>query len=81
MCAHGMDPKLGWSLGGLFFQSLLHFCLYISFRQEQLWVKNFEDEWVAPASTEGRVYLLEVVSSSSISPLLGTLPNVISIKS
>jgi hypothetical protein len=66
-------PITGWP----FFQSLLHFCPCISFRQEWFWVKNSEDGWLVPASTEGPVYLLRVVSSGSISPLLGILAKVI----
>jgi hypothetical protein len=31
-----------------FLQDLLHFYPCISFRQQQFWVKNFEDGWVAP---------------------------------
>ena len=56
--------------------SSLHFL-----QKRTIWIKIFEDGWVAPASTGGHVYLLEVALSSSISPLLGTLANVIPIES
>ena len=49
----------------------LHFCSCSSFRQEQFWIKNSKSWWVAPSCTGGPVYLLEVVSSGSISPLFG----------
>jgi hypothetical protein len=63
----------GWP----FLESLLHFCPCISFRQEQFWVKFFEvGEWPHP-STGGHAYLLEVVSSGSISPLMSSLTKVI----
>ena len=68
---HGMDPKLGLSLvtGCPFFQSLLHFCPCISFRQEQFWVKIFEDGWLGPSlnwgpclSTGGDLFLFHVLT-------------------
>ena len=57
----------------------LHFL--ICSRQEQFWVKNFEDGWVPPASTQGHVYLLKVVSSGFLSLLLDISANVIPIES
>lgn len=54
----------GWP----FLFSMFCCCPCISFRQEQFGVKNFED---AHASTGDPVYLLKVVSSDFISPLLG----------
>jgi hypothetical protein len=66
--AGGMDPNVGQSLP--FLQSLLHFSSQHSFRHEQLWVKEFEmGGWHHP-STVGCAYLLEVVSTGSISPSL-----------
>jgi hypothetical protein len=53
------------------------FCLCSSFRQEHLWVKNLEmGEW-SQSSTRGHTYLLEVVSTGSISPLLCVSAKVI----
>ena len=47
------------------------------FRQKWFWVKSFDmDGWPNP-STGARAYLLEVVSTGSISPLLDILANVI----
>ena len=52
-----------------FLQSLLQFCPCISFRQEQSWDKILR--WVdCQILNSGHVYLLEVVSSGSISTLL-----------
>jgi hypothetical protein len=48
----------------------------VSFGQEQFWVKNFEiGGWPHP-STGGCAYLLKVISTGSLSPLLGILANV-----
>jgi hypothetical protein len=53
----------------------------VTFRQEQFWVKDFEMcEWPHPSSG-GHMSLLEVISSCSISSLLGILANVIFIGS
>jgi hypothetical protein len=74
-----MNPKLGQSLDGdpKLVQSLLHFCLCIFFSQKQFWVKIFEmGEW-HHSSTVGHVYLLDEVSSGSISSLLGISAKVI----
>jgi hypothetical protein len=58
--------------------SVPFFCFYLSFGQEHFWVKNFEMcGWPHP-STGGHAYLLKVVSTGSISPLLGILAKVIS---
>jgi hypothetical protein len=46
------------------------FCPCISFRQEQFWVKISEMGRYPHPSTSCCVYLLEVVSIGSISPLL-----------
>jgi len=64
-----------------FFQSPLHFCPCISFRQKQFWIKKFEEGGWSLASSGGHVYLLDVVSSSSISPLLGISDNTIAVES
>ena len=62
LSAEGMEPKVGWSLGGLSFSLHFIFGPCISFRQEQVWIKDFEvGEWLHP-STGGHAYLLEVVS-------------------
>jgi hypothetical protein len=61
---------LSWASLWIASQAQVHFCTWISFKQEWFWVKIFEEQWVAPASTGHHVYLLEVVSSSSISTLL-----------
>jgi hypothetical protein len=76
------DGSLGGTVSGWPFpQPRLHFYPCISFRQEQFLVKNFEmGDWPHP-STVGHVYLLEVVSSRSISLMLGISVNVIPIGS
>ena len=77
----GLDPKALQSLDDLSFSLCFTRCPFISFRQEQFWVKNFEmGGWPHP-STGGCDYLLEVVSTGSIFPLLGILANVIPIGS
>ena len=65
-----MDPKLGLPQDGLSFSlcSIFHPC--IPFKQEQFWVKNVEGGLVTQSLHWSPVYLLEVVSSGSISPLL-----------
>jgi hypothetical protein len=65
-------PVSGWP----FLQSLLHF-----FRQVKLWIKNFEDGWVALCLKWGLVYLLKLVYYGSIFPLWGISSKVISIGS
>ena len=74
-----MDPNLGRSLDGFPSVSAPFFCPCVSFRQEQFWVKIFEIGGWPHSSTGGHVYLLEVVSSNSISQLLDILSNVIPI--
>ena len=69
--------QVGSVTGWPFLQSLLHFCPCISFRQEQLWVKNYEMGGWPHISNGSHVYLLEVVSSISLSPLLGISDKVI----
>ena len=51
----------------LLLQFLLHFCPYSSFGHKHFWVKNFEMGGWPHLSTEGCAYLLEVVSTGSIS--------------
>lgn len=41
--------QVGLVIGQPFLQSLLHFCLCISFRQEPFWVKMFEGRLVPPS--------------------------------
>jgi hypothetical protein len=55
----------------------LSFSLCVSFREEQYWFKIFEMSGKLNPSTGGRAYLLEVVSTGSISPLLDIFANVI----
>jgi hypothetical protein len=63
--------SMGWLVPGQpFLQSLLHFCPWISFRHEQFSSKTLMVGWWPHSSTGGPVYVLEVVSSGSISPLL-----------
>jgi hypothetical protein len=57
------------------------FCPCLSFGQGYFWVKNFEIHWWHHPSTEGYAYLLEVVSTGSLSPLLGMSAKVITIGS
>ena len=53
-----------------FLQSLPHFCPCSSFGQGHFWVKNLEiSGWPHPL-TGGRAYLLEAVSTGSVSPSL-----------
>ena len=52
----------------------LHLFIYLFiylFIPEQFWVKNLKVGWCPYPSTGGPVYLLDVVSSGSISSLLG----------
>ena len=81
MLVHGMDPKLGQSLDGLFFSLCSNFVSAFPLDR-----KNSGSEILLMgrwphASTRGHVYLLEVVSSGSISPLLGISAKVIPIGS
>ena len=70
-----IDPQMGQSQVGPSFSLCSIFCPCSSFGQEHFWVINFEmGEWPHP-STGGHAYLLEVVSTGSISPLLGILAN------
>ena len=76
-----MYPKVWQSLVGLSFSLCFIFCPHVSFSQEQFWVKNFEvGRWPHP-STWGHAYLLKVVSSGFISPLLDISANVIPVGS
>ena len=47
-CLNIEQIQVGPDIGLPFLQDLLHFYPCISFRQQQFWVKNFEDGWVAP---------------------------------
>jgi hypothetical protein len=76
----GWISRWGGLWDGLSFSLCSNFCPCVSFRQEQFWIKDFErGEWPHP-STGGHVYLLEVVFTVSISPLLGILAKAIPIK-
>jgi hypothetical protein len=77
----GMDPKVGAFLDDLSFSLCFNFSPCISIRQKQFWFKDFGmGGWPYPSSG-GSAYLLEVVSSGSISLLLGILANVIPVES
>jgi hypothetical protein len=80
MSVFGTCP-VGLVTGQPFVHSLLYFGSCISFRQEQYGVKFFEGGVVFPSLQWGPVYLLEVVSSGSISPLLGISAKVTLIES
>jgi hypothetical protein len=66
-----MDPKLGWSLDGIFFGLcpifVPKFPLNSNNSESRIWEMG---RW-PNASSGGHVYLLEVVSLGSIFPLLG----------
>jgi hypothetical protein len=66
----GWIPKWGGLWVAFLSVSAPYFCPCISFRQEQFWVKIFEMSGHPHASTRDHVYLLEVISSASISSLL-----------
>ena len=76
-----MDPKFGWSLG-IF--SFIFFHIFVpAFPLDR---NNSGPEILKVGGwptvlTGGHVYLLEVFSSGSISPVLGILANVIPIES
>ena len=55
-CLHVQHDLSNSVTGWPFLQSLLHFCSYISFRQEQFWVKYFEDG-VALCHNWGAVFI------------------------
>ena len=64
---HGMVPNLGWPLGGLSFSLCSIFVPAFPLDRNNSGLKILK----IGASTGDRVYPLEVISSSSISPLLG----------
>jgi hypothetical protein len=57
-------------------QSLLYCCPYSSFRNEQFWVRVFDCGSATQPFTWSPVFLLEVDSMSSLSPVLGILSKV-----
>lgn len=72
-----MEGSHGGAVSGQpFLQLPLHFCPWISIRQGQFWVKIFQMSEQPHSSTRGHTYVLEVVSSGSISLLLDILANV-----
>ena len=76
MSADGMDPEVRWSLDGLSFSLCSIFFFVLVFPLER---NNFEIlRWVGDLNM-GHVYVMEVVSSGSISPWLGISANVIPI--
>jgi hypothetical protein len=76
-----MHPMLGQSLGSLSFSIVSIFVPEFPLDRKNSGLKNLKMGVGSPASAGAHVYLLEVVSSSSISPLLGILANVVSIES
>jgi len=56
----GAHPWIGSQVGPItgwpFLQSLLHFCPWISFKQEQFWVKSLKVGWWPLAFTGGPIY-------------------------
>jgi hypothetical protein len=73
-----MDPTVEQSLDGLSFNLCSTFCPCVFFRQEKFGLRDYEmSGWPHP-STGGHAYILEIVSSGSISPLLDIKANVIS---
>ena len=69
------------SLEGLSFRLCSIFCPCLSLRQEHSWFNNFEMGGQPHPSTGGCAYLLEMVSTGSIFPLLSILAKVILIGS
>ena len=67
------------SLDGLSLSLCSTLCPCISFRQENFWVKMFDMGGWSNLSTGGSVYALDMVSTYSLSPLLGISANVISV--
>jgi hypothetical protein len=65
--ADRMDPQMGRSRMALPSVSVPFFCPYLSFGQDHFWVKNFEMYGWSYPLTRDHAYLLEVVSTGSIS--------------
>jgi hypothetical protein len=78
---HGIDPNLSHSLGGLSFSLCSIFVPTFPLDRNNSGLKILKMGGWSPASTGDHVYLLEVVSSGSISLLLGISANIIPIKS
>jgi hypothetical protein len=68
---------VGQSLDGFSFSLCPTLNPYIFFKQKQFWVRIFEKGRWPHLSTGGCVYLLNMVSMGSISPVLGISANVI----
>ena len=70
----GMSPSAGYQFGLVtgppFPQSVLHFCSFISFRQGEFWDRVFDCGMEMPFFHLMPCILLEVDSTSSLSPLL-----------
>ena len=74
---YGIDPKMMGIVSGWFFlHSLLHFVPVFPLDRKNSEVKNFEMCQWPYFSTWGHVYLLDLVSSGSISTLLGITAKV-----
>ena len=76
-----MDPNLGLSVGRLSFSLCSIFVPAFPLTRNISGLKFLEMGGWPLVSTGGHIYLLEVVSSDSITPLLGISVNVIPIKS
>jgi hypothetical protein len=70
MSADRMDPQVGQSPHDTSFSLCSIFCPCSSFGQEHFWVKIFEIDGCPHPLTRDHDYLLEVVSTGSISPSL-----------
>jgi hypothetical protein len=81
VCSPGIDPKLGGSLDGLSFSLCSIFVPVFPLDRNNSVLKFFKMDGWSLGSTGCHVYLLEVISSDSISPLLGISANVILIES
>jgi hypothetical protein len=68
---------VGRSLDGLSFSLSSIFCPCLSLGQKHFWIKKFEMGGWCHSSTGSHAYLLEVVSTGSLSPLVGILAKVI----
>jgi hypothetical protein len=76
-----MDPKLGWSLGGLSFSLCSIFVPEFLLDRNNSGLKNLKMGGVAPCLNWGLCLSTGGVPSSFISPLLGISANVIPFES
>jgi hypothetical protein len=73
--------QAGLVTGWPFLQSLLNFCPCIFFGQEKFWVKISKMVGRPHNLLGDHIYLLEVISSGSVSPVMGILVKVFPIES